>query len=435
MVSIVSHQPSEASAMIEAVMYAGLGFLAASLLALLTIPLIHARAVRLTIRRLEAATPLSMAEIQADKDQLRAEFAMSTRRLEISVEQLKSKTTSQLAELGKKTDAINRLKRELGEQTASIFALEARDKALKEQLRAAEEELAAKTNALYEAQRALGDKQGLLPRLTSDVSGRGMGGDNQQGEIISLRTQVEKLKSQIAELEAEVREAEKRLALGQREAAAAAAELAAERGQVVRLGDRVAQLEHQLATQVAEAENLSERVTDLRAQLAQEVERVTEREHERDHLRLELAAVRQIEADLRQELATTDRRQSVETEALAAAKVLLESQLDRARDERAQLQQELATMTRSAEAAWAAERVENAVLRERINDVAAEVVRLTSVLEGPGSPIETILAQDVSRQQINGAPPAASSGEGESKGSLADRIRALQTRASRLSSA
>src|SRR5215813_6108119 len=134
MVSIVSHRPSEASAMIEAMMYAGLGFLAASLLALLTIPLIHARAVRLTIRRLEAATPLSMAEIQADKDQLRAEFAMSTRRLEISVEQLKGKTTSQLAELGKKTDAINRLKVELGEKTAAIFALEAKEKQLNEDL-------------------------------------------------------------------------------------------------------------------------------------------------------------------------------------------------------------------------------------------------------------------------------------------------------------
>ena len=94
------------------------------------VPLVHNRAVRLTMRRLEAATPLSMAEIQADKDQLRAEFAMSTRRLEMSVEQLKTKTTSQLAELGKKTDAINRLKIELGEKTAAIFALEAREKAL-----------------------------------------------------------------------------------------------------------------------------------------------------------------------------------------------------------------------------------------------------------------------------------------------------------------
>ncbi len=41
---------------------------------------------------------------------------MSARRLEMSVEQLKNKTTSQLAELGKKSDAINRMKVELGER-------------------------------------------------------------------------------------------------------------------------------------------------------------------------------------------------------------------------------------------------------------------------------------------------------------------------------
>src|ERR671937_2821648 len=117
--------------MIESIMYIGIGFLIAGLLVIGVIPLVHARAVRLTMRRLEALTPLSMAEIQADKDQLRAEFAMSTRRLEMSVDQLKTKTTTQLAELGKKTDTINRLKVDLGEKTAAIFALEARDKALK----------------------------------------------------------------------------------------------------------------------------------------------------------------------------------------------------------------------------------------------------------------------------------------------------------------
>src|SRR5205807_7383561 len=134
--------------MIEPVMFFGLGFLAASLVALAIIPFVHARAVRLTIRRLEAATPLSMAEIQADKDQLRAEFAMSTRRLEMSVDQLKTKTTTQLAELGKKTDTINRLKIDLGEKAATIFALEAREKALRDQLHATEDELSVKTKAL-----------------------------------------------------------------------------------------------------------------------------------------------------------------------------------------------------------------------------------------------------------------------------------------------
>src|SRR6201989_936829 len=120
--------------MIEPVMYIGIGFLIAGLLVIGVIPLVHARAVRLTMRRLEALTPLSMAEIQADKDQLRAEFAMSTRRLEMSVEQMKAKTTSQLAEIGKKSEAIGRLKLELGEKTAAMFALEAREQQLREDL-------------------------------------------------------------------------------------------------------------------------------------------------------------------------------------------------------------------------------------------------------------------------------------------------------------
>jgi hypothetical protein len=126
--------------MIEPIMLFGIGFLVASVIGLGIIPLVHNRAVRLTVRRLEAATPLSMAEIQADKDQLRAEFAMSTRRLEMSVEQLRAKTTNQLAELGKKSDAITRLKLELGEKTATIFALEAREKALRDQIHATEQE-------------------------------------------------------------------------------------------------------------------------------------------------------------------------------------------------------------------------------------------------------------------------------------------------------
>src|ERR1700688_3410784 len=156
--------------MIEPIMYVGLGFFAASLVALAIIPFVHARAVRLTMRRLEAATPLSMAEIQADKDQLRAEFAMSTRRLEMSVDQLKTKTTSQLAELGKKTDAINRMKLELGEKNAAIFALEAREKAVKEQLRATEEEFAAKTEALRSAEQDLTDKQRELAKINAELS-------------------------------------------------------------------------------------------------------------------------------------------------------------------------------------------------------------------------------------------------------------------------
>src|SRR6478752_5154541 len=134
--------------MVEPIMYLAIGFLLSMLCGLTIVPLVHNRAVRLTTRRMEAATPLSMAEIQADKDQLRAEFAMSARRLEMSVNQLKTKTTSQLAELGKKSDAINRLKIELGEKTAAMFSLESRDKAIRNQMRATEEEISQKSLAM-----------------------------------------------------------------------------------------------------------------------------------------------------------------------------------------------------------------------------------------------------------------------------------------------
>src|ERR687897_1373377 len=101
--------------MIEPIMYLAIGFLVSMLFGLMIVPLVHNRAVRLTTRRIEGAIPVSMAEIQADKDQLRAEFAMSTRRLETGVEQLKLKTTEQLAEIGRKSETIRLLKAEVEE--------------------------------------------------------------------------------------------------------------------------------------------------------------------------------------------------------------------------------------------------------------------------------------------------------------------------------
>ena len=151
--------------MIEAIMYFGIGFLVATLLGLLFIPLVHNRAVRLTIKRLEASTPMSMVEIRADRDRLRAEFAISTRRLEMKIEELKAKTSTQLAELGKKTTAMNQLKKEQAENKVTNVALEARDGTLRDQLRASEKECQIKSRALSEAERQLADKEAELTKL------------------------------------------------------------------------------------------------------------------------------------------------------------------------------------------------------------------------------------------------------------------------------
>jgi chromosome segregation ATPase len=286
---------------------------------------------------------------------------------------------------------------------------------------------------MRQAERTLADKQADLARLSGNLDERSVATDSQRVEIVALKTQIDALTHQVADLQKAVKETQGRLEQERRAAEAATKELALERGQVEKLGERIGQLERALAVQTTEAEILGRRVAELETRLGEQARMLGERERERDQLRLDLEAARRLENDLRQELASVDRRHGAATDALTSEKASLEAQLDRTREERAKLQREIATMKRDAEASWAAERVENALLRERINDVAAEVVRLTSVLEGPGSRIETILAESAAPAgAVNLAPQAPSD---EPRGSLADRVRALQSRASRLSPA
>jgi chromosome segregation ATPase len=420
--------------MIEPIMYFGIGFLIAALIGLVVIPLVHGRAVRLTLRRLEAATPLSMAEIQADKDQLRAEFAMSTRRLEMSVEQLKFKSTSQLSELGKKGDAINRLKMELGEKTASIFALEARDKALRDQLRTTEEEVAAKTDIVHEAQRALADKEAELAKMVSALDERSSEADAQKIEITTLRVQVEALKEGLTDAGNQLKTLEERRDSERVELKQATQQLGEERGRVENLGRRIAELEQQLVAQTTEAEMLGRRAKDLENRLIDQSRRLAQSEFELEQLRRDMEVAQKTEADLRTAFIELDGRANSATETLKTEKAQLRAELDRTVDERDRLAREIANLKREAEETWAAERVENSLLRERINDVAAEVARLASSLEGPNSPIDAILAAETERDRAKAATAAnvADIGEAPSSGDLADRIRALQGHASRV---
>jgi chromosome segregation ATPase len=427
--------------MIESVMYFGIGFLVAALLCLLFVPLVHNRAVRLTMKRLEAATPLSIAEIRADKDQLRAEFAMSTRRLEMSVEKMKAKTTTQLVELGKKTDAINHLKKELGEKTAAIFALEARDKTLRDQLRATEEEFQIKSAGLREAERHLADKEAELTKLLGDLSERSLVADSQRTEIAAFRTQVEAMKVSVADNERAVAETEGRLTRERADAEAVTNDLTAARGKLGDLGTRTSELERQLVVQTTEAEILHRRVQELEGRLGEQGRALAERDYQLERHKSELEEARKTEADLRSELSTSGNRSSTAVDRFRADIAQLEAQLAAAVEDRTKLQRDVGTMKRDAESTWAAERVENALLRERINDVAAEVARLTATLEGPGSPIESMLVE--AANSTRSTPPATrgdaasaenGNNEPENKNTLADRIRALQSTASRVAS-
>jgi len=121
--------------MVESLMLFGIGVLAGCLLMLLFIPLVHERAVRITKRHVVEATPLNVNEIRADKDRLRAEFAMSVRRLEVNLEEMRTKAASQFGEIGRQSTEINRLRVELDKRIALIFALRAREQLRKSMVR------------------------------------------------------------------------------------------------------------------------------------------------------------------------------------------------------------------------------------------------------------------------------------------------------------
>ncbi|RUW80138.1 hypothetical protein EOA29_22815, partial [Mesorhizobium sp. M1E.F.Ca.ET.063.01.1.1] len=91
--------------MVQSVLFFALGFLCAVFLVSLIAPAVWRRAVVLTRRRLEASMPLTPAEILAEKDRVRAEFAMTTRRLEMNIKSLKENAAEQLVEIGRAREA------------------------------------------------------------------------------------------------------------------------------------------------------------------------------------------------------------------------------------------------------------------------------------------------------------------------------------------
>jgi chromosome segregation ATPase len=242
------------------------------------------------------------------------------------------------------------------------------------------------------------------------------------------------MKLSVADYERAVRTTEDRLTRERGDAEAAANQLNEARGKLDELAAHTGELERQLVAQTTEAELLGRRVQELETRLGEQDRLLAEREFEIGQLRSELATASKI--GLRDEIENAG---GGGADGFRADISQLEAQLAAAIEERAKLQREIITMKRDAETTWAAERVENALLRERINDVAAEVARLTAALEGPSSPIESMLAAAVPGldRGINGGSNesgATIDSPRQGKGTLADRIRALQSGASRVAS-
>lgn len=375
--------------MVQSILFFALGFLCAVFLVSLVAPAVWRRAVTLTRRRFETSMPLTPAEIQAEKDRVRAEYAMTTRRLEMTVKSLQEKAAEQLVEIGRGREALKGLAIEKKDKNEALSALEAKSA----ELRQREEELHGLSERLAQTERALEKRALELEKLEQMYDDASFSSSNRQIELVARESELEKLASDIALLKSQRKEADRRNQEVAAESKASREALKAEK---------------------RKAAELEKKVERLLATLADREEKLERREKE-------LARLRERP---RQEISTNGAGQAVgggedidkAVARLEGDRERLEGRLTALARENKRLKTDLAAFGAvKPEQAGDARRA-GAALREQMNDLAAEVVNLALKLDGQDSPIAKALA----------TPRDERSGAGEHGISLADRVRALQ---------
>jgi hypothetical protein len=163
---------------IENAMYLALGFLAATLIAIAIGPAFWHRAVRLTKRRMEAATPVTLAEFRADKDKLRAEFAITLRKHQLKIEALREQIGQRVVALDAARIELAALRSERDEQFGAIESLTAREQELVSRIRDLERDSATLAARLRQADVDLSDiDPALVPESVEPVSAEQLTGD------------------------------------------------------------------------------------------------------------------------------------------------------------------------------------------------------------------------------------------------------------------
>lgn len=128
---------------VENIMFFALGFLGAGLIGMVIGTAVWNRAVRLTKRRIEAATPVTLNEFRADKDKLRAVHAVEIRKLEMRNDMLREKLATLVTLIDGKSTEMDALKAERDEQYDAIGALQVREQELVARIRDLERDSAA----------------------------------------------------------------------------------------------------------------------------------------------------------------------------------------------------------------------------------------------------------------------------------------------------
>jgi chromosome segregation ATPase len=405
--------------LVQSVLFFVLGFLCAGFLALLVAPAIWRRAVALTRRRIEGSVPLTQAEIRADKDQLRAEFAMATRRLEMANKALQEKAAVQAVEIGREHEKLKAAVADATHRGEVIVALESRIASLGSEIAQRDQNLKQLTANLTEAEKLLEQRAGELEKLGQMYDDASFLSSNRQIELVARESELEKFAADLLALRNQRKEAEARNL-----------EIAAE--------NKVAH--ENLKAEQKRVADLDKRIERLLGVVADREEKLERREKELARLREKLKGGSALDGGARPAAPTLQAR-ALQTDAkldrvlppsggeidrmvakLNADRVRLEERLVKLANENRKLKGDLATGApangHGSDNVQESGGQESARLREQMTNLAAEVVHLTAMLDGPASPIAKALAMDEKRQ---------AAGEDRSRiPSLADRVRALQ---------
>ncbi len=105
---------------LSAAMLVMLGFLIAALIVVVLLPAYRRRVERFTSEALKRTLPLTEDEIRADKDRLRADFAMEVHRLESKLEDASLTAARQRVEVNRRDAKIQELSESIADQKMSV---------------------------------------------------------------------------------------------------------------------------------------------------------------------------------------------------------------------------------------------------------------------------------------------------------------------------
>lgn len=388
--------------MIPTVLFFVLGFLVAAALALASAPLLWKRADRLARKKIEASLPLTREELQGEIDAVNAEHAMAMRRLEMKAQAIKRKAAQDLVEINTLREEVRTLQEQCAEGAN-----------LAERLAEKEEEIRRLAAVHGETEEKLARQVAQVEELSRLYEEASLTASSRQIELVARESEIEDLNETLSILRSQRKEADRamREAVSERTSAENALEIERSRAEeldrrVERLMSKVSTYEDRLERQQGEIMRLKQKIRQNGADRP-DVEIPTDTEHAR-------AGPERRDADLSQQISMLmagGAMESEDSEHPSSPKSEVErlrSRLAALVRENKKLRVELAASTSST-----AEEGDEA-LRERISNLAAEVVNMAATLEGPDSPIHKTLS-DAPADGVGGQSP-----------SLAERVRALR---------